>query len=80
MPDPELSVWAFEDTPPGLRAIIPVSFAGGWVIVAVPGCEPGVIDCLVGRSNSSGYRVLRQQLEDGATVLAAAPPVPEEPV
>ena len=70
MPDTELELWDFAHAPPALRDLIPAPHAGGIVVFVLPGGAVEVIDYLIARWTLMGFSVVRQDTEDGGTVLA----------
>jgi hypothetical protein len=66
----DLQLWEFDRAPHDFKQLIPLAFAGGWVVYIKEGSEAGLIAWVVARCRVSGYVVVQCDLEAGGVVLA----------
>ncbi|MGJ5813856.1 hypothetical protein [Paludibaculum fermentans] len=78
MPDTDLQLWDFADAPDALRELIPTPYAGGTVVIVLPGGAAEIVDYLMARWTLLGLAVVRYEREDGSIVLAG-PELPLSP-
>lgn len=69
-----LHLWEYDNAPANLRRLIPAAYAGGWLAFIRPGTSAHLLESLVARASSTGFPVMRCQIEDGGIVLAGAHP------
>jgi hypothetical protein len=63
-------LWEFDHAPHDYKQLIPLAFAGGWVVFIKAGCEAGLIAWVLARCRISGYAVVQYDLDAGGVVLA----------
>lgn len=65
-----LQLWEFDRAPAYLRELIPMPYAGGWLMFVRPGGDAEVVQELVDHCASTGVALLKLSTADGGFVLA----------
>jgi hypothetical protein len=70
MPPTVLQLWEFEQAPANLRELIPMAYAGGWLMFVRPGGDAEVVQGFVDHCASTGVTLMKLSTTDGGFVLA----------
>jgi len=70
VPETVLLLWEFKNAPTALQRLVPQAYAEWWLALIQPGSADDVVQSLVQRWTSSGFPIVRHDVEDGGIVLA----------
>lgn len=70
MPQTVLQLWEFDHAPANLRELIPMAYAGGWLMFVRPGGDAEAVRGFMEHCASTGAVLLKLSTPDGGILLA----------